>query len=140
MENGKTGQGINWQKEKEQIEERKEFLKLEAGTHKVEFLDNGIKVERTFDNNGEPETKQQVQFAVMYKGNAYLFAVNLSSSSTSLFGQIAMIAAEYGNIKDRTITIMVQGKGKEKRYTLPEALELETKHKELNKVKEEIVK
>lgn len=117
----------NWDKEVNLLaNNRTEFLKLEAGQHKVTFLDEGMLQEKEFDGK---KIFQQT-FKVDHNGSVKLWSVTKGTTYNSLFGQIALIARNKGQITGQTITVLVKGVGKEKDYTVIEAIDLMQKRVE----------
>jgi len=127
---------IDWKEEEKILREIPEYLKIEQGQHDVLFVDNGIVEEKKFPReDGAVELKTQIKFAVKYKGDNMFLSVNKSVGYTSLYGQLAVIGANYGTLVDKEVTILVQGKHKDKRYTIPQAITILESRKQAEREK-----
>lgn len=121
---------MDWNKEKEKVG-KSTYLQLEAGSHQVLFLDDGNELEKTFpkeDGKGE-QKKQVVEFNVEYLKERYLFSVTKTYGLTSAYGQLCILGGKHGTLAGRMLNILVAGKGKQKQYTFPEAIEEQQRRK-----------
>jgi len=114
----------NWNMEVDKLKEQVEFLKLDAGKHKVVFLDNGVDRNAFFDEKEYAKTDFKVQHNG--KEQVYVFSVTKGDNPTprSLWGQLALYGKEQGTLVGKEITILVKGEGKSKDYTVLESAEL----------------
>ena len=126
---------IDWNKEVERLAVSREFLNLESGIHEVLFMDNGEEREVVFDG----KSRKKVFFRVRYGGEEKTFTVTKGDTLASLFGQLSLIGRYHGTLEGRKITILVKGEGKNKDYTISEALglakqEIEQRREDGNKI------
>ena len=113
-----------------------EFLKLEAGTHKVTFLDEGKERIQHWEDKEIPK----VDFKVKYNEKEYVWSVTKGQTIGSLYGQIALLGRQLGTIAPTEVTVIVKGAGKNKDYTILESADLADKEiKSREPVKEEKV-
>lgn len=129
---------MDWAKEVESLGTGREFLKLDSGSHSVKFLDDGE--EKIVEYDGKEQNK--VFFNVMVKDNEYVWTVAKGGTLNSCYGQIALLGRMNGSLVNRTFTVLVKGEGKNKDYTIVEALDLAkfeiSKRKELRPVVEDV--
>ena len=115
---------VDWKAESKNIGEKVEYWSPTPGRYTVNFLDDGE--EYSFEWEGQ--TKHRVRFKVDVndgkKSEMALLGVTKSRSDVSFFGQLVKYAAVNDGIKGATLHIIVQGKGKERRYTVEESLNL----------------
>jgi len=104
--------------------ESKEWLRLDAGEHRVKFLSDG----KPFQQDWDGELMNKLRFDVESNEKTFSFSVTEGQTKQSLYGQILLVATKLepkNTMIGKTITILVQGEGKKKRYTIPEAVGLE---------------
>lgn len=121
---------MDWDKEKEKVG-KSAYLQLEAGSHQVLFLDEGNEIEKNFpreDGKGQ-QKKQVVEFNVEYLKEKYLFSVTKTYGLTSAYGQLCILGGKHGSLAGKMLSVLVAGKGKQKQYTFPEALEEQQRQK-----------
>ena len=91
----------------------------EPNEYKVTFLSEaGDKYKVTFDG----KTREKVPIEIEVGGKQYIMGVTIAISETSLFGQLVKLALKHDGIKGVTTTILVQGTGKNRKYTIPETI------------------
>jgi len=110
----------DWHERAKKLNNGIDFLRLEAGSHKVKFLGDGE--QRTVDYDGEKVNK--IFIPVEHKGEKYTWTVTEGYTYNGLYGQIVLIGQEHGSIVDVEVTVLVKGSGKNKDYTITEAIEL----------------
>lgn len=115
----------DWNSEVDALTEGTEFLKMEAGTHKVKFLNEGEA--KVIEWDGKQIDK--VFFNVEKEGEQYTWSVTKARTYSSLYGQIALFAKHNNGLTDKTLTVVVKGSGKQKDYTIMESLDLQQKEK-----------
>lgn len=77
-------------KVKELEETRAEWLELNSGTHKVEFLGEG----EEYTTEWEGETRDKVRFPVRYQKKDYLLSTTKGKTTASFYGQLMLAAAK----------------------------------------------
>ena len=117
----------NWNTEIKNLEqsEQQEFWKPEEGEYSIKFLDDGT--QRQFVWEEQEITK--VDFKVEIDKKEYIWSVTKGRTTTSLYGQIALIGSEYGSLVGKTITLFVKGKKMQRQYFVKEANEISRKRK-----------
>lgn len=112
---------MDWQKEVECLNKGSDYLKLESGRHTIQFFSEGEKSEKTFEGD---TPQKRVSFQVKYKGKDMIWEMSQGITTKSLYGQIALIGRLKGKLLGETITVLVTGNGKDKNYTIMEAIDL----------------
>ncbi len=115
---------IDWKKEKDNLFEGKglEWFKPRTGQQTIKFLSNGEK----YITNFEDKDIEKVRFEIEVEGQQLNWGVVRGKTQNSLYGQIALIGSSRGTLVNNQITLLVKGSGKEKNYTIIEALPLMT--------------
>ena len=114
--------------------ESKEWFRATEGKHSIKFLNEGV----PFTQEWEGEDVKKLMFDVEIKGKEYSFSVTEGQTKQSLYGQILLIATKsepVNTLSNKTITLLVTGEGKKKRYTILEAVGLEKEEVEEVEVK-----
>ncbi len=118
---------MDYRKEKENLVDKVEYLKLKEGSHNVVFIDDGKEVMRTFPNDaGVDEETKRMQFNVEVNAEPYLWEMSKTTAKNSLYGQLIVVGAIMNTLIGKKVNVLVQGTGKAKRYIVPEALAQET--------------
>jgi len=127
----------NYQTEKEALKQPNEdrnWWKPTIGTHKIKIVTEPEPFEFPWkEKDGEEKIIKKEGMKIHINGEEYDWSVNQGITENSLWGQLLLVAAHNGFLKDQEITLIVKGSGKETSYTVLEALPLMT-------VKEEEVK
>ena len=116
---------MDYEKEAEKLSNGTEFLKLEAGQHKVTFLDDGEEkiVPDTFSDK-DNATMVKIFFKVKLKDKEYTWSVVKGETETSLYGQLILVGRNFGTLVNKTLNVIVQGEGKKKKYIVMESVGL----------------
>jgi hypothetical protein len=117
----------DWNKELEVLEKalQVDFWRAEEGEHIIEFLDNGT--ERQFE--WEEAVIQKVDFKVRIKGKELIWSVTKGKTTSSLYGQIALIGSESGSLVGKKITLYVKGQKMQRHYFVKESSDIIQKRK-----------
>lgn len=115
---------IDYGKEQEELKETGDYFKPNAGKYSIKFKDNGLEHEKQWLDKDELE--KRVKFNIGYSnGNQPVqeatWDISKSPGVTSLWGQLVLYANSAGGLLGKTISLIVVGAGKEKRYTVVEA-------------------
>ena len=115
---------INWVEEKENLGGN--WWKPDVGQHTVVFLSNGRKNKKTFTDKqtGEAKDVEQVSFEISVGKEQYAWDVTVGVTTSSLFGQLVLVGAEWKGVRGKSITLLVKGVGQARQYTVLEALPL----------------
>lgn len=117
---------IDWKSKAKELGKGGDYWKPKReGRYKITFLDNGE--EYTFEWEGEKRNKVRFKVDVSdgQKAEMCLLSVTQSYRSTSFFGQLARVAAQNKGLEGSTLNITVIGMGKERKYVVDEALNLD---------------
>lgn len=98
-----------------------EYFKPSAGRYKVVILGEGKK-DKFIDDEGN--TIEQYVFPIQHNKKSYFWSVSVGKTLTSLYGQLLTLADQKGDFNGLVVDMIVQGEGKNKRYTLPDAVEI----------------
>lgn len=98
-----------------------DYWKPTAGRHVVAFLD-----EPTPDSyeDADGTITPQERFSIEIQGKPFQWTIPKGKTTRSLYGQLMLLAAHRGYFTGTTATIIVKGDGKNKDYTVEEALNL----------------
>jgi len=101
--------------------ESKEWFKCSEGKYKVLFLSEGT----PFEQEWEGETISKIRFDIEVTGKPYSLSVTEGQTKNSFYGQLMMVATKLkpiNKLEGKTITLIVTGEGKKKRYTVLESV------------------
>jgi len=112
---------MDFNKEKEGLQESKDWWKPLMGQHKVKFLSNGEEEE---PHEWEGRMITQVRYDIELNGKLLNWGVTKRPTRGSLYGQIILIGANSGTLINQEVNVIVKGSGKETSYTILEALPL----------------
>ena len=124
---------MDWNNEVDNLSEGIDFLKLGGGTHKVKFCDNGTPKDVQYDGKTVHKVFFKVRHLLDNEEKEAVWTVTKSEGLNSLFGQIALIGRNIGSLIDQVVTVIVKGEGKQKDYTVVEAVDLIKKEIERKK-------
>ncbi len=111
---------INYGEELTKLEEKTKMnvWKPGEGSHIVTFLSEPEDCAWTKDTG---EKVEQWKFLIEVKGEQCVWFIPKSSQRTSIRGQLVKLGSLKGKLMGVQTTVIVVGKGKERRYTVPEA-------------------
>lgn len=114
------GNGLDFEEEAGNLSQG--WFNPDPGEHEVLFKDNGRKETRTY----EGETREVVVFTIETgeKSGEHMWSVTKGRSETSLYGQLVKVGAAREGLKGETVSVIVQGEGTDRTYTVPEAANL----------------
>lgn len=95
------------------------FWKPKDGRYTVVFLSEPEDCEFTKEDG---EVVKQWKFLVDVNKEQFVWTVPKSTSKTSVRGQLIRLGAKKGHLMGVSTEVIVQGSGKERRYTVPESL------------------
>ena len=132
---------VDWDKEFENLNEYENIEKLdwfnpEAGQHKIKVLEVGKEwtpkdkdgKPKYTNKSGEPQIKVRLEIEIDKK--RLNWSVPKGQTTASLWGQLILLARNKGKLEDHEFTLLVKGEGKNKDYTILEALGLKKTIKE----------
>lgn len=109
---------MNYEKELKNLQDSN-FWKPDAKTYKVKFLGEFGEPRLQKFEDGNEVTKVDVSIEV--GGEVFDWSVTKNNAKNSLYGQIVIFASQKNALKDRTITLIVTGQSKGRKYTVVEA-------------------
>jgi len=130
MENEKQNELFNYEEEHKNLGEGG-FWKPEAGTYQVTALEDPVKYEQTFENDGKSETKARIKFLASVKDSKTnkiqetIYTANVVPTKDSHFGQLVRFGKSKGTLVGSPFTLIVNGAGIKKKYIIAEAAGLE---------------
>ena len=104
--------------------ESKEWFKCKEGKHTILFKSEGT----PFEQEWEGEQIKKLRFDIEVDKNSYSLSVTEGQTRSSFYGQLMMVATKKeptNQLNGKTITLIVTGEGKKKRYTVLEAVGLD---------------
>lgn len=104
--------------------ESKEWFKCDEGKYKILFTSEGT----PFEQEWEGETIPKLRFDIIVDDKEYSLSVTEGQTKQSFYGQLMLIATKtepINQLAGKTITLVVTGSGKKKRYTVLESVGLE---------------
>jgi hypothetical protein len=112
---------IDYKVELRKLEVKVNFWKPNEGKYTVVFLSEPETVDYVKPTG---EVIKQWKFLVEVDGTKepMVWTIPLSNTVTSLRGQLIKLGAQEDRLSGKKCTILVQGNGKERRYTVPEAI------------------
>jgi len=116
-----------WNNEKAKLQEDKDFWQVPEGQHTIRFTteaDSSRTFEREYD--GRIVYKQLFDIEVLEKENwvSYLWSISKGKTKNSTYGQLVILGAAKQGLVGHEIKLIVVGTGKNRRITIPEALEI----------------
>ena len=133
---------IDYKEELESLEEaqeleRKDWLKLPEGVHKVTFLSDGYPYTVDWeDKSGNVKTIEKVRYDVRFQGKDYSLGVTKGKTTASLHGQLVKVGAMKGSLIGETLDIVVKGQGKKVQYTVLQAIDQKDEAEKKSSVEE----
>jgi hypothetical protein len=120
---------VNWNEEADKLKQQAEFERFDwwkavTGQHKIKILSDGKKYE--FVDKDTEKTVKKVRFDIEVKQQKFSWGVTEGMTQDSLFGQLVLLAVAKKGLAGQEINLVVKGTGKQKRYTILEALSLTT--------------
>jgi len=108
-----------------------------VGVHEVKFLSDGEEYESRLVIRGEEQILDKVRYEIEVNGERYSWGITKGRTTNSLWGQLCVVGAKWGTLKDKTIKLMVKEERRGGRvvrsYTVVEAVEIMQKEKEAKK-------
>jgi len=99
-----------------------------VGVHEVKFLSEGEEYESRFVIRGEEQILDKVRYEIEVNGERYSWGITKGKTTNSLWGQLCVVGAKWGTLKDKTIKLMVKEERRGGRivrsYTVVEAVEI----------------
>ena len=111
----------NWKQEKEKLMESMEWFKATPGEHKIKFLDDGTSLIGEFEGN----PTEKIRFSILTQNKRFMWDITKGKTKNSLYGQLCLLGEKFGLISGQEITLLVKGEGKNKDYTIIEAVALQ---------------
>lgn len=122
---------MEYEKEYENLKEnvQQKWWKPNEGIHKITFLENVPKPEpKTFKMpDGTIKALEQSDVKIDVNKEVVLWSITKSLTKDSLWGQIIFLGTIWKDLTGKTITVLVTGKDKQKKYMIQEVLELKQK-------------
>jgi hypothetical protein len=116
-------EGIDFDKEAENLDEGAEWFKPETGKTEITFLSNGRQETREgFED--EDEEREVVVFEIEVDGEEKLWSVNKATTTSSLYGQIVQFATQEcdGDLNGQTMTLKKTGSDLNTNYIVVEVV------------------
>jgi hypothetical protein len=117
---------MDYTQEKQSLQQAREWWKPIAGKHTIKILSEP----ESYETEWEDKVIQKVRFEVEVEGKKFSWGVTKGITENSLYGQLVLVGASKGKLKDETVTLLVKGSGKDTEYTVEEALALMTPKEE----------
>jgi len=135
-----TTKEINWLEEAKRLKESQEFerynwWKPEEGRYSIEILNNGEPFDVVLGSEDEPKIVHKVRLEIKINGSEETKNWGITKGKTvrGLFGQLCTVAKKNGgHLKGARITLLVKGSGRNKDYTVLEAIENSNSEKKEN--------
>lgn len=128
---------MDWEKRKERLRRAKDFEPLEwfnpeAGEHKLTVVAEGGNYEVEVEDKATKKLKriERIRLEIEKDGKKKNWGVSFGQTENSLYGQLCLLGASHGTLVGQPITLLVKGQGKNKEYTITEALPLMSKEEE----------
>ena len=121
---------INWTEEVESLKEADEleqldWVRFDAGQHKVKIVKEGNKYLSTLNQGKENEkTITKLRLEIEFNNKKFNWGIPVGITENSLYGQLALIGKAYGTLEGMELNLIVKGAGKSRDYTVIEALAL----------------
>lgn len=135
---GGENMAIDWQHEAESLktnngQEDKPWFNPQPGSHKIKIVEEG----NEFNTEFEGTKFVKIRLGIEVNGKQYNWSLTkgrldsdgklIRTTENSLFGQIALIGKDKGTLQGQIINLIVKGSGKQRDYTIQEALSLMNK-------------
>lgn len=115
---------INYEEELKKLKERQEYWKPTEGKHKIKFLTEPVD-DQFVKDDGQIDLQWRFELELVESKDGMgkrVWKIPKSNSPTSLRGQLLTLGALRKKLINETCTLGVQGKNKERRYTILEVL------------------
>ena len=118
---------MDWKNEVENLKEISDMENLQwfeasAGTHKIKILKEGNEFTSTFKDG---TIVHKVRLEIQVNDERMNWGVTKGLTQNSLYGQLCLLGAEKGTLEGQSITLLIKGTGKNKDYTVVEAMPLQ---------------
>lgn len=115
---------LNYQEELKNLKATADYWKPTEGKHKLRILSEPVDDQFVKeDGTVNPQWRLDVELLESKDGvGKKIWRLPKSSSPTSLRGQLVKIGSIHNKLANEIVNLGVQGKGKERRYTIFEAL------------------
>jgi len=117
---------MDYDKLKDGLKQTSDWWKSSPGKHSIKILSEP----EEYEVEWEDKLIQKVRMDIEVDGKKFTWGVTKGMTESSLYGQLVLIGATKGKLKDETITLLVKGTGKDTEYTVEEALALMTPKEE----------
>lgn len=109
-----------------------EWWKPEEGIHKITFLENIPQpVLRSILVEGVEKKVVQTDINIKISDKRYKWTVTKAETENSLWGQLMRLGAHYKDLTGKTISLIVQGQNKQRKYSIYEVAELKQKQQKI---------
>ena len=123
---------MEYEKAYGELKEGTDWWKPKEGLHKVCFLENiGDPTKRKILVDGKEKEIEQTDVLIEVEKKRWRWSITKASGKDSLWGQILYYGMMVKDIVGKTITCIIQGEGKNRKYIIQETLELKTKQQNL---------
>ena len=114
---------IDWKKEAERLKDPEDMEKLDwwqatPGKHKIKVLKEGGE----YIARLEDKEIKKVRLEVEVNNKRFNWGITCGMTEQSLWGQLCLLGSNLGSLEGQEITLLVKGSGKNRDYTIEEAL------------------
>ena len=123
---------MEYQKAYDELKEGSDWWKPKEGLHKVTFLENiNDPTKRKILVEGKEKEIEQSDVLIEVQGKRWHWSITKANGKDSLWGQILYFGLSVKDIIGKTVTVIIQGSDKNRKYIIQETLELKTKQQNL---------
>jgi len=123
---------MEYQKAYDELKEGSDWWKPTAGIHKVCFLENIAEpTKRKILVDGKEKELEQSDVLIDVDKKRYKWSITKASGKDSLWGQLMYYGMTVKDIVGKTVTVIIQGDNKNRKYIIQETLELKQKQQNL---------
>ena len=125
---------MEYEKQYAELKEGSDWWKPSAGIHKVMFLENIAEpTKRKILVDGKEKELEQSDVLIDVDKKRYKWSITKASGKDSLWGQLMFYGMTVRDIVGKTVTVIIQGDNKNRKYIIQETLELKQKQSQLQK-------
>jgi hypothetical protein len=123
---------MEYEKQYNELKEGSDWWKPTAGIYKVCFLENIPEpTKRKILVDGKEKELEQSDVLIEVDKKRWRWSITKAAGKDSLWGQLMYYGMTVKDIIGKTVTVIIQGENKNRKYVIQETLELKQKQQNL---------
>jgi hypothetical protein len=123
---------MEYDKQYAELKEGMDWWKPKEGLHKVTFLENIPEpTKRKIMVDGKEKELEQSDVLIEIDKKRIRWSITKATGKDSLWGQLMYYGMTVKDVIGKTITVLIQGQDKQRKYIIQEVLELKQKQQKI---------